>query len=352
MADASSVSGDRDQRPAISRSNLIEKLCFVRYGAGFEAHRAKLEGDLQAFVRGGGSHSVSRPAISSWFTRRSKPGRRSAFEFLLTYVDGEIPYETLNPDQKKVYTQIRSFLSASIASIERGAEAGDKKYRLPRPVSLQIKGTSISPELGTRQAKNFFGTWPGTYLAYRQRLIDDNGPWIAREVVRLTRFKDQIAYEHWHWKNGAEVAKFEGFLHLRGESVWLLGQSDDESRLRICHLPRGDVDNPRYSKFRWGLMHSDIPLPTSKDPASTRILLIKLDARPLEMDRFVSEMVKYVDEKCSPEIENEWILRFLTNRVSSHSKHNSIDPEDDRDNILRVERRTLERACNTVEFNI
>lgn len=311
----------------------------------------RLEAELQAHLKQTGSDLVSRTAISNWFKKANTPGRSKPFQFLASYLSEHVEYETLSPDQKKVHTQVGHFLSTSITSIRSHEEAKGRNFLAPTPGKLGIRATSLFKAMPTKEAEKFFSTWAGTYVSYRRRLIVDKGPPIAREVIRLTRIKDQMAYEHWHWKNGSELAKFEGFLHLREDSVWLFGQSEDTTRLRICHLQLSDTENPRFSRFRWGLMHSDIPLPSSKDPASARILLVGQD-RPSNFERWVTDIVRYVDDQGEMERANNWINRFIDNDLSSHSRMNSIEPEDQSDRILRVERRTVENACGNLDFQV
>lgn len=330
-------------------------MCFAVFGVGLEAAGNRLEGDLQAHLKQSGSDLVSRTAIVNWFLaggNASRPGRQKAYQFLESYLIEEVDYETLSDEQKKVHNQITQFLRSSISSIQRAEEDRGKKLLVPQPSSLRIQASNISRVIDANIVEKFFETWPGTYISYRRRLILDNDPPMAREVIRLTRIKDQMVYEHWHRRNGVELAKFEGFLHVRGESIWLLGQSEDGLRLRVCHLPSSDVENPKFSKFRWGLMHSDIPLPTSKDPASTRIFMVRQEEKPANLDLWTNELVKYVDGDGELEKSNEWIKRFIENEMSSHSRVNTIEPEDAPDTILRVEKRTVENACGNLDFDI
>lgn len=327
--------GDGVALPPIRKVNLLDKLCFVVAGRGLAGGAEVLKRKLVAYQRFHNGNLVSRPAIEQWFKAgRSGPAREKANKFIKEFLEQDINYDDLTPDRKKVFNQILNFLQSSLEGA-RNTEflrSKDEKVGVGESGSLIIR-QSIDKSI----FESIADSWSGIYTTYRNRLVRSDVNTIAREVVRVYRKGRELRYQHWHLKDGSHPSFFDGSVSVTQETIWFIGASIDNDRMRICHFKRNETLNPVHQRYRWGLMHSDIPSSSSRDPASTRILMVKDDRGGIKLQDYVNDRLKYIEVGELGEVG-----RFVDNGVSAISIPQRIEPLSDFDEVLRTSQQTLE----------
>jgi len=330
---------------AVSKNTVLNKISFVLYGAGTEAHEHELRSALNEHLAERGDKIVSRQTVMYWFEKGSAPSRSTAFTFLRDFLGERTNYEALSPDQKKVYKQCMEFLDLSLRSSNGGARKDQQ------PGGIKASGSSnilIRNNHSLSDLEEFSASWQGTYITYRLRLLPSAAEPVAREVVRIVRRNKDIVYQHWHRRDGVVVDRFEGLVSIRKNSVWMFGANREDTRYRICHFRANSMINPVHRAARWGLMHSDIPLTSSHEPASTRILMLLNLSKIENFEAFLNETVRYCDFASIDDTMREKVRRMICNDVPSMSHAGTISPTADSDSILKVDQRTLENFCNTL----
>lgn len=331
---------------AVTKINVLDKLGFVCYGPGGDENRENLKLKLSAFWYSRDEKLITRQTILYWFSKRSAPSRGEAFAFLRDFFDQEIDYNNLADEQKKVYRQISSFFTSSLAITNYTASSDGLSTGVQSTLSGNV---SIISDASIERIEEFAESWQGVYITYRMRLTYNDKKPISREVMRIFRRKKEIIYHHWYVHEEISVERFSGNVVLKRDSVWFFGASPDANRLRICHFRMNNTINPIFSRLRWGLLHSDIPLQSSREPASVRILAVKANIEVGRLAEFIASNVAHVAFTEIDEKIRGTILRAIDNHTSSRSKHRDLTPVDDDDPILQVNQTTLEAMCSDFE---
>lgn len=294
---------------------------------------------LLEYLRFRGDDLVSRQAIENWLSSKSNPKRVKAWEFIAGFMDDRISYERLSEDQKKVFNQAKKFVTGA-----REKSCRAKSQRTASNTIYAGDGGSIviQQPLRDQDLDIVAASWEGLYITFRKRLLNSKSTPIAREVVRLKRRGNEIRYQHWHQKEGVTLSSFEGNAIISLASLWLIGCSKDELRYRICHFKRNESENPLYGKLRWGLMHSDIPNSVLKDPASTRIVMVKITEPPTGLQGFLEETVRYIGETDLDVAHHQEIARCVDNSTSGASHPGTARPVEREDPILCTSQATLD----------
>lgn len=337
--------GDQMTSRAISKQNVLNKICFVIFGSGVDTHAYEFRASLLAYLSDRADKLISRQTIIYWFSKNSLPSRAPAFIFLKEYLEARADYQSISPDQKKVHTQCINFLEVSVRSSDAG-----------KPHSISTSGVQASGSSNIllrsthdpSDLEKFSDSWQGTYITYRLRLLPSNKAPVAQEVVRISRRNRELVYQHWHRREGVSVDKFEGLIAVRPNSVWMFGANKEDTRFRVCHFRANNTINPVHQVARWGLMHSDIPLSSSYEPASTRILMLLHRPRIANFETFLDQTVRYREfSQLSDGIE-PIVRRAIINELPSASQAGSSEPAEVSESILKVDQRTLEEICNQV----
>lgn len=330
-----STAHENNNDAAVRKSNIIKKLSFVTADENGLADETALKEKLLRYLSRQPQKIVSEVGVRNWFGK-TVPARAKAHKFLSDFIDEEVIYEKLSPSQRKVHNQILDFLQGSLAN-EQTETTNARKLVFSKASQLIIQ----TPDIAQEEFKNLCESWSGYYVAYRLRLIDNDERPYAKEVVRLFRANTGLVYRHWHLRDGHQLSSFEGVSILTKETIWLWGVDAANARYRVCHFKRNESANPSHQLYRWGLLHSDIPLGSSRDPASTRIILKKV-GEPRKVEEFVKKNVGYCDQDLDNEMDATFIMRTISNEVPSQSNMSWESPIDDNEAILRTSHLTLE----------
>jgi len=335
---------------AITGSNLIAKLCFVRFGGGLDRFSDRLKGGLNQFLNQEGDPTITRPAIAGWFRqdKRSIPTKISALAFLQKYIE-TVEYAALDPDRKKVFTQIQSFLKNRIPSSADFDRA--RKTRLRVVVSdhdiFSIKA------VGTAAAGPRLAHLEGVYFAYHARLTEDYKAQFTQEVVRITRNGRNLQFDLWYLKDGQKVERYHGAIFLFGTVLWFLGSTERApDRIRAMIFRDLHSEGRKYTDLRCGLMMSDIPTPSSPDPVACRIALYRIRKQPDNIFKFAKDNVLTFSRGQVLEGKENGILRLVDNALTAHSSPLSAEPAVDVDgkpivdNVLKVDQHTVDRVSD------
>ena len=308
---------------AISKHNVLNKICFVQFGSGIHEHQAEFRAALLDHLARRGDKIISRQTILYWFSKGSLPTRSPAFEFLKDYLETQFELSAMTADQRKVHTQCLDFLSESI----RSAAGSDNRKVVPSGIQASSNSNILLMNpLNVEDLERFSESWQGIYVTYRHRLIADDKRPVSREVVRIFRRNRDLIYQHWHLREGVSLDRFEGLIAPKAHSVWMFGANKDDTRYRICHFRANDTINPVHRRARWGLMHSDIPLSSSHEPASTQIIMFLHEDRIDDFDAFLRRVVRYLDyDEIDKPIKGA-IDRAIDNKASCTSEVGSISP--------------------------
>lgn len=323
----------------ISKRNLLEKMRFIVSAAdGPTASMEDLERSLRDYLLSTGERQVTRQAISLWASGRSVPSRSAAFSFLLGFLNESVLYESLSPDQKKVLKRVTDFLRQSLAGIH-DRRPGPKAFD-----AIQVtkaRAVLLAGAVNEAAYEQCARAWAGVYLAYRMSLLAAE-PTIVQEVVRIRKIHNRIQYQHWYLRDGVDLEHYEGAAALLGEGLWLLGVSRDSTRYRFCHFRNNPSMNPTARKFRWGLVHTEVPTHPAHDPASARILLVRSEAETLDFEDFLTQTVRHLSREEVPADLSEVITRSIDNHSRAASEVTSLTPLEGFDPVLRVDQSTLD----------
>lgn len=331
------------RQKAISKHNVLNKMCFVQFGSGLQVHQAEFRSALLDHLARRGDRIISRQTIMYWFSKNSLPTRTPAFEFLKDFLETQFDLSSMSADQRKVHTQCLTFLSASI----RSSSSNHSRKVVPSGILASSNSNILlMNSLSVEDLERFSESWQGIYVTYRHRLIFDENRPVSREVVRLFRRNRDLIYQHWHLREGVSLDRFEGLIAPKPHSVWMYGANKDDTRYRICHFRANNTINPVHRRARWGLMHSDVPLSSSHEPASTRIIMFLNRHKVEDFDAFVRNTVRYIDYDEIDKTIKSVIDRAIDNKVSCTSEVGSIKPTGTGDQVLQVDQRTLESICS------
>lgn len=342
-------SEDLNHDSAITKHNLVEKLCFVVTGDSIANRAGECRQALTAYNGIRGDKLVTNEAIGKWLandpTKRTTPAREKAYTFLSSFLDEHISYDDLSPDRKKVFNQIVGRLEDSLrerVNSQRHKAASNHSVSVGNAGAVIIHPVEATP----RDYEELVQSWTGTYVTYRYRLVADEGRPFAREVVRLVKTNSGLTYRHWHLKDGTALKSFQGTVLVSKDTLWMIGVDEGNQRFRICHVKRNETLNPDFQRFRWGLMHSDIPMGSSRDPASTKIFMKKIDVRK-SIETFAEKTVSYLGEDLGGDVDAEKIRRAISNNISSQSDGSGFEPVSEQDEVLRTCHLTLEAMLRT-----
>lgn len=321
-------------------------MVFCFYGGSVEVHKDEFYNEMNDYRKFRGDEIVSRQAIHFWVHKGNRPTRLTAFSFLKNFISERFKYEKKSGDQIKVFNQIVEFLDKAIVSAESNPD-----YKKPN-LGIHASGKcnlSFINNTEDNEISDYIDSWQGIYISYRMRLIRNEDNPISREVVRISRRQKDIQYQHWHLREGVSLDRFEGYVTLKAETAWCFGASLDNKRYRICHFKNNNSINPVQRKLRWGLMHSDIPTSSSREPASTRIILSLYENKVENFQSFLEENVKYISLQELDDSLKEIVDRATNNIISSESVGGGIEPSNIEESVLHVDQKTLENLCNKLE---
>lgn len=335
------------QAKTINKLNLLKKLSFLQSG---EARSAEsLHHALNAFLRSQSEKTVSPQTIRYWFEKNSAPSRHEAFRFLYDYIRNEIQYDKITSEQKKVYTQIESFLRQSIAS--KSPEKSSEKIYFSTKGRLVLNVDEANNSASNIINKQFLGT----YITYRMRLSENDVDPIASEVLRIFRRNKELRFEHWFNSEGIEITKFEGVVCISGHVVWMFGNVSAGDRLRVMNFKFDRSITSKYSKVKWGIMVSDTSIPSMRDPAACRIVLIRQEQEIKNIHSFIKENTKFCRLDQIDVKNHQSLWRLINNFDSAVSLHRTSIPlikyQQTRsfDTILKVNQSTVEVVCEEFE---
>jgi hypothetical protein len=331
---------------SISKQKILNKICFASFGTGLNVAGSDLQEALQGYRRQRSDEIVTRQAVDNWFKLGSLPSRQPAFQFLCDYLETQVTHSDKSPDQRMVHAQCLGFLQSSLK-----ADKLTRKIGSPGAGVQSSAGNNILlvNSLGSSEIEDFSASWHGIYVSFRMRLVSNKIKPISREVVRLSRKNRDIVYEHWHLREGVMIDKFSGLAAPKSDTVWMFGSNSENSRFRICHFKKVNTINPAHKKVRWGLLHSDVPLPSSREPVSTRLMWLQWNAKIHNFEEFLDQNVSYISADEIPADIRETVLRGIDNNVSATSKINDILPLASEDHVLQVNQKTLESMCEKVD---
>lgn len=333
------------EKGPIRKDNLLNKLCFVRFGLSLEQQGKEFRQELFGRLERLDPPPISSQTIRYWFEKNSAPTRQPAFQFLHDYFDEAVDYTALTRNRKKVYNQVSAFLRDMIA-IQPTEKVSEKIYASSKGrIVIDLGG----PELDFVHAN--IAQLQGVYRTYRVRLSEAEVKPYAQEVLRLYRRKTEVRFEHYYLQEGSRLSKFEGVATGIGDILWLIGASNSlPERLRIMNFRFVPTSSDRYAQLRWGLLLSDVSIPSSRDPAACRIVLTKVDDPGPTIAGFVRDNVRFVSTEDIKEPAGALITRLIDNNLTAASSHRSAEPAVERDGrpvrdmILKVSQATLDAA--------
>jgi hypothetical protein len=329
----------------IRKANLLNKLCFVRYGLSLEQQGKIFRQELFERLDGLDPPPISTQTIRYWFEKNSAPTRLPAFQFLYDYLGEAIDYAALPLERKKVFKQVSTFLREAIAT--RPAEKVSEK------IYASSKGRIVIDMGGPERdfVHAHIAQLQGVYRTYRVRLSEAETKPFAQEVLRLYRRKTEVRFEHHYLQEGSQLSRFEGVATGIGDILWLIGASNSSpERLRIINFRFVPTSSDRYTQLRWGIMLSDVSIPSLRDPAACRIVLTKVEDPGPTLAGFVRDNVRLVSAEDIKDPNKALITRLIDNTLTAASSHRSAEPALDRsgrlvqDTILKVSQATLDAA--------
>lgn len=328
---------------------LLEKLCFAAEGKVSPAAYKSLRKRMVAHLRFRGDSIVTPQAIGKWCAQETRPAKLNGYTFLEDFLSRHVGSGELSDAQKKVLRQLSTYLSREIerlsgAAHNRSAQKSGRDTIGHMPLARN-QNFLIQTKSNPKDLDDLAKSWVGTYISYRMRLVKSAEKPISREVIRLTRVRHMIAYEHWHLEGGTNVEKFSGFATIESQSVWLFASTQDRSRYRVCHFPRAIERGLLHRKLRWGIMQSDISLSAYREPSATRILAVLHESNE-NIDALIRSRVGYISEGKLPPQHRDVILRAIDNLAPAASRDSNLNPVSEADAFLRVDERTLEAMQN------
>jgi hypothetical protein len=326
----------------INKNNILDKISFCLFGGGLSQFGQLLRDSLLNYRNDEPYPAVTRQTIYYWFAKGSAPSREGAFRLLLHFINANFAQLDKTPDQIKVYYQIEEYLKATISSIDNNPR---EISNISGVLSTPKGGILIENSMDDKDILNISESWKGTYICYRLRLTPVKKKNISCEVVRVSLRNKDISYQHWHLDDTKGISSFEGYGLSNSQSLWLFGSNSYSKRLRICHFRRNDPSSIKYRRVRWGLMHSDIPISSSYEPASERIVLILAENKIENFQDFLKNTVKYTDIEDVKLAHREIVRRAIDNRESAHSRAGTTIPLEEPDQILQVDQRTTDGFC-------
>jgi len=332
--------------PAIRDESILNKISFVVTGKAIDdANLPKLLNDYLKFRA---DKIITRQAINGWLNNGAVPRKRNGTQFLNDFLKQSVTISELSQPQKKVYKQLQAYFRRKLLPKLDEPPVFQPNSRSTYNLSQQGLMINNLTDLALQQESHL--AWEGWYVTYRNRLLatDKTRNPIACEVIHVRALKKALHFSHWHRKDGGNnITKFDGGVLVNPDSTWMVGLEEPYSRLRICHFKNVRSTNKDSMKLRWGLMHSDMPATASKEPASTRILLVRKDQKINNEEDFIKNNVQYRSIDELPHRLRPLIKRMIPNDICASSIDGGIEPSSSHDMVLRVDERTLQSA-NTI----
>jgi hypothetical protein len=341
--DGSESSFPSSASTGITKEALIGKIAFLRFGPKPGARMEDLKKELQAFHREG-NYKLTRQAIDKWFgDAKGVPSGSESLKMLKAYVEGR-PRSELNPAQKHVLRSLQAY------------------FKIHNPIATQRR-IRTSPQ-GTFQMNvgarvmdmiKDVSAITGTYVTFKMRFTENAGEPIAREVLHIFVEGPDLRFEHWYMRQDEKISRFEGSIFPTLTMLWFFGFSERvPDRFRIMSLRRNDEDGTIRERYRWGIVHSDVPLADSHVPAACRILLTPApELGAADVRAFAEETVRYLKEDDLPSDNRPIIKRLLDNHLTSLSDPSTYEPVRKKgrggpmvDAVLKVDQTTMRVATD------
>jgi hypothetical protein len=337
---------------AISPRNLVDKLCFLRFGAGIEDHKEAFKSELYTFLRGKAQKDVTRQAIKYWLEgRNSAPTRDPALRFLHDYFDATVVRAALPlPAQKQVYDQVVVFFKRheSVLFENVNDEHPTTKLSLSLNRRVMVDIPQQWDEL-SRLSANITG-W---HRLLHVQLDDNMERPVTSEVLEIF-FRGRELRFRLHVPGGTERAIITGIVMIVGRAIWFVGSSNAGiPRMRILTLRHIESAEARYNALRWGIMTTDMPRPSSPDPVACRFVLWKEESAVEDRYEYVRKHVKHLT-RSETEVEPlKSLMRVILNNITALSDGHSPDPllragSPIMDEPLKVNQATIELVAEKI----
>jgi hypothetical protein len=279
-SDGSGVSA----RPAITPENILDKLCFLRFGGGTRDHKEEFKKDLYSFRRRKAAKDVTRETVRDWFEHRK--------------------------------------------SVPHNAAAGNRDERPTAVLSLSHhRRVMIDIPQGWDVLRDLSQQIIGTYQLLHMTLEDSANKPVASEFLEIFPRGRELRFRLIHPVGDREKATTEGLVMRVGNTLWLIGSSNSFTpRLRILALRHIETEEKRYNELRWGIMTTDIPKPSSPDPIACRCVLLKENEEVHDVDLYIEKVVRHVGKEETEKEPLKSIMRLLLNNVTALSDGHSPNP--------------------------
>jgi hypothetical protein len=328
---------------AISPDNIISKLCFLRYGGSFDDHSEALRHELHKALNSSQTAFLSRQAVNYWFKRDNGrsgvPARSDAMRFLDFYLATNISRHQLDNEQKKVYDQVSAYL--------RHYTDGSPKplLSLSHSKRLLLDAPQSAVDLG-----RLADCIAGCFFVYHIRLVESPTVPLACEFLQIFRRSRELRFILWNQNERNQSDEFHGSVTLFGHTIWLIGTTPNGRRVRaMLFRDIQQWENERYNAVRLGILCSDIPRPSSPDPAACRVLIWKcprtFTTTPSAAVYARRNVKNFTVEECEAEP-----LKSIFHLVDNESPANpETSSRERRDLILKVNQQTIERFCEITD---
>jgi hypothetical protein len=331
---------------SVSRKNIIQKVCLVRFGSALKKDRLMLRQELQAFLRTFPEQIVARQAVNGWFLNKH-PARAKAYEFLLRYLKDSILKKHLAlgkerqdlHDQIKIYARNKWEFDTDLSQLytdERRAHFTERNNI----------GIRVGPQNNTRMRSS--PHLEGNYFVYHSRLTQDSLGHFTQEVMRIDR---DGRFKLWYYRDGTHIEQYNGVIFLFGNVIWFLGSTNSApDRLRLMAFKLVESIETRYSAVRWGLMLGDMP--SSHEPMSCRVVLYRITDAIENMHKFAENNVRNFESRQLKAGRGKAISRLMKNSETAESAQGSetaASLASVTDHFLKVNEDTIKRICDYIE---
>jgi hypothetical protein len=200
-------------------------------------------------------------------------------------------------------------------------------------------------------------TLAGCYSVYHTRLVEDWRYPLARELLYIYYWHGELLFCLWDQNQRSTSNKFLGKVIVVGHTIWLVGQSSPDKRLRVMAFRDFEAHDTRHYIARWGILLSDIPKPDNLDPAACRVLIWKCPENIRDIETAAAYVKDHVKEFAIEEFGKEplkSVWRLVSINTSAESLPHSILPaavyEGWSDAVLKVDQVSIQTFCETAEL--
>lgn len=310
---------------AITHDNIVEKLCFLRFGEDFNENQGKFKEDLYTFRREKAKTLISRQAIMFWFEQReSKPTSEQAIRFLHRYFDDAIArYALQKADQKKVYKQVIAFFKRNDTSANGFNERQSSEFALSHNRRIMIDVPQSWEKMRELSEQLI-----GFYQILHMRVDDDQQEEpIASELLEIYYSGGELRFRLTYPMGKREKAMINGIVFSVGPTVWLAGSNDTaKPRMRVLALRDLGGEETRYNVLRWGILTTDIPKPSSPDPVSCQFVMWRIDRQVKNRNEYVQKFVRHIGKEEAKKEPLKSLMRVIMNNISALSDGHSSEP--------------------------